>query len=366
MNTEEAKDLLKRYNTGECTEAEKTLVESSFLQYNEDEIDISEKRIKKIGEEIYGNLPIPKNVSLKINLWRAIGAIAAISLLTVGAWNFFERFTMLPVTTMANDVSPGGNKATVTLSNGRTIGLSDTKNGITVKGNNLAYFDGTTIDNDNGNIGVQILTVPKGQYQIQLSDGTKVWMNACSSLKYPTSFASNKERNVELQGEAYFEVTPDKAKPFIIKSHSQTVRVLGTHFNINDYQDEETSITTLVEGSVKVANQSLQPIILKPRQQSVVVGNSIKVQDADLETTLAWKNGRLEFKEADIKAILKQVARWYDIDVVYRGKISNRTYNGSISRSSNLSVLLNILAYSDIHFTIEKRDNSTSKLIVTP
>lgn len=367
MTTEEAKQLLNKYNRSECTEAEKALVESSLLHYNEDEIDISEKRIKKIGEEIYGNLPIPKSVAIKINLWRAIGSIAAISLLTVCAWNFFEKFTMRPATTIVKDVSPGGNKATITLANGDTIGLSGSKSGIAINGTNLTYSDGSTIDNSHRYIGVQILTTPKGgQYQIQLADGSKVWLNANSSLKYPTSFANTRERNVELQGEAYFEVFPNKTKPFIIKCQTQTVEVLGTHFNINDYKDAGNTITTLVEGSVKVTNPLLQQVILKPNQQSLIDGNSIKVKDADLETALAWKYGRLEFKDANIRTILKQVARWYDIEVEYRGDISNRTFNGSISRSSNLSVLLNILAYNDIHFTIEKRDNSTSKLIVTP
>jgi transmembrane sensor len=367
MTIEEAKQLLIRYNVGECTEEEKLLVENSFFEYNEQEIDISEEAIKEIGEQIYENLPFPKNVAKRINLWRAIGAIAAISLLSVCTWIFFDRLTMPPRTVQIRDISPGGNKATITLGSGKTIRLSGSKSGIVIENDNLTYLDGTTIDNIDQNSGVQMLTTPKGgQYQIQLPDGTKVWLNANSSLKYPTSFVHTNERNVELQGEAYFEVSPNKAKPFIIRSNSQTVKVLGTHFNINNYQDNGNTITTLVEGSVKVTNPSLQQAILKPNQQSIVRGNIIKVQDADIETALAWKNGRLEFKDADLKTILKQVARWYDIEIEYRGEIPNRTYNGSISRSSNLSVLLDILAYSDIHFTIERQHNLTSKLIVTP
>jgi transmembrane sensor len=369
METEEAKQLLIKYNAGECTEAEKALVESSFLEYNEYEIDILPERIAEIGEQIYEELPSNNKTGKSINLWLGIAAIAAITLLTIGSWHIFDRFTLPTERKIVQDVAPGGNKATITLANGKTINLSDTKSGVTINGNNLRYLDGAVISNVNEqdkSLVLQTLSTPKGgQYQILLSDGTKVWLNASSSVRYPISFSEAKERVVEVVGEAYFEVAPNKAKPFIVKTTTQTVEVLGTHFNINNYKDEGSTVTTLVEGSVRVINLSSHYAILKPGQQSLISGNNINVQDADIETDLAWKNGRIEFKDANIQSIMKQISRWYDIEVEFKGEIPKRTFNGGISRESNLSVLLKILEYSDIHFIIEQGQNSRKKLIVT-
>lgn len=367
MNTEEAKQLLIRYNAGKCSEAEKSLIESSFLDFNEQEIDISDKMIAEIGKQIYKELPISRKQALKINLWKGIGAIAAVALLTVGTWEIFDRINVEPTKQIIQDISPGRNQASITLDNGKTINLNGSEKVVIVSTKGLTYSDGTTVSNIVQQSGVQTFSTSRGgQYQIVLQDSTKVWLNASSSLKYPISFANAKQRGVELKGEAYFEVAPNKAKPFVVKSSLQTVEVLGTHFNINDYKDDGNTVTTLLEGSVRVTSQSAKQIMLIPNQQSIASHQDIKVQDADLETALAWKNGRLEFKNADIKAILKQASRWYNLDVEYRGAISNRKFNGGISRSSNLSVLLKILAYSGINFTIERQENSTYKLIVTP
>lgn len=367
MTTEEAKQLLIRYNVGECTEDEKLLVESSFLEYNEQEIDISEEAIKEIGKQIYKELPITRDRVLKINLFRAIGAIAAISLLTIGTWEIFDQINIDPIEPIIKDVAPGGNQSTITLGNGKTIKLNGSKSAVIIKEKTLAYSDGTTISNVGQQSVMQIFSTPKGgQYQIILEDGTKVWLNASSSLKYPSSFENVKQRSVEINGEAYFEVAPNKTKPFVVKSSQQTIEVLGTHFNINDYRDNGTTVTTLVEGSVRITNKKSKQAFLKPNQQSIVNNNVLDIREADIETAIAWKNGRLEFKNAKIQDILKQASRWYNIEVEYKGNISNRIFNGGISRRSNLSVLLKILAYSDIHFTIEKKDNLTYKLIVTP
>lgn len=368
MTTEEARDLLKRYNAGQCTEAEKALVERSFLEYNEDIADLPQEHVQKIKEEIYAKLPIHKTKTL--GFWQGVAAIAAIALITFGIWNVYERFVpQQPKTEIISDVLAGGNRATLKLSDGQTINLDSNKNGVIINNRDLTYNDGTRLANvaeQANSTAPQTLTTPNGgQWQIVLSDGTKVWLNAASSLTYPVSFGSAKNRMVELKGEAFFEVSPNKAKPFIVKSATQTVEVLGTHFNINNYQDDGNTITTLVEGSVKV-NSPLQKVVLKPNQQSVLSQGGIKVQEADLLTALAWKNGKIEFRDADIQTIMKQISRWYDIDVAFKGEIPQRTFNGGISRQSNLSVLLKILEYNDIHFTIEKDANSRNKLIVTP
>lgn len=364
MTTEEARALLERYNAGKCTEAEKALVERSFLEYNEAIADLPQERVQEIKEEIYLKLPIHK--TKRLGFWQGMAAIAAIALITFGLWHIYDRFVPHAKTEIIADVLPGGNKATLTLANGEIIDLNGSKNGVVVSGEKISYLDGTNLASDKGKMALQTLTTPNGgQYQIVLEDGTKVWLNAASSLSYPASFSSANQRKVELVGEAYFEVAHDKDKPFIVKSQTQTIEVLGTHFNINNYQDEGNTITTLVEGSVKV-NTPSQQVILKPNQQSLVKKSNINVQQADLETSLAWKNGKIEFKDADIKSIMKQISRWYDIEVEYRGDIPKRKFDGSISRQSNLSVLLDILSFNEIHFVLEQENNSSKKLIVTP
>lgn len=367
MEIEEAKQLLIKYRAGKCTDAEKTLIESSFLHYNEHEIDLSDERIEEIGEHIYAELPISQKDDKIKNLWSSIAAIAAITLLSIGSWHLFDKINLPTKQEIVADVEPGSNKAIITLANGATIKLNGGKNGVVINSKELAYLDGTAVNETNKSAGKQILSTPNGgQYHIVLSDGTKVWLNASSSLTYAVSFDGAKQRIVELSGEAYFEVAHNSKQPFYVKTANQTVEVLGTHFNINSYNDDGNTITTLLEGAVKVSSASSQKAILKPNQQSVVTSNNIKVKTADLETDMAWKNGRIEFKDADIQTIMKQVSRWYDVEVEYSGKISVRKFNGSISRASNLSVLLKILAYSDIRFTIVQGNNSTKKLIVTP
>ncbi len=236
-----------------------------------------------------------------------------------------------------------------------------------ITGDKITYNDGTAIQKITSQNELLTITTPRGgQYQIFLPDGTKVWLNAESSLSYPASFTGKKYRSVEITGEAYFEVSHRKIQPFMVKTTTQTIEVLGTHFNINSYNDQGSTITTLQQGSVKVSNMSSKSFILTPGKQSLTTANEISVQDADFETDLAWKNGNMEFRDAHIQTIMKEVSRWYDVEVEYRGKISQRKFNGSVSRTSNLSVLLKILAYSDIHFVLEQGEKSTKKLIVTP
>lgn len=368
MNAEEAKQLFIRYQGGECTEAEKALLEDWYFQYNEHEINITPERIEAIGKLIYKELPIVQPQK-KINLWHGVAAIAAIMVLTIGSWYLIDRFALPSKQIIVQDVRPGGNKATLTLANGETLNLSSTKSGIIIEAEKLTYQDGTLIaDYSRKNIksAQQILSTPNGgQYQVILPDGTKVWLNAASTLTYPSSFTDANTRVVALTGEAYFEVAHHLTKPFIIKTNLQTVQVLGTHFNINSYNDNGTTITTLTEGSVSVTGLS-DKAILKPGQQSLTTAKNIEVQNADLETDLAWKNGKIEFRDASIQSIMKQVSRWYDIDIAYQGELSNRVFNGSISRDSNLSVLLKILTYSDINFILSQDGHSRKKLIVKP
>lgn len=272
--------------------------------------------------------------------------------------------------TTAIDVAAGRNRAVLTLANGRQIDLDSTgvgniasEEGMGIRklsDGAIAYLklDGT----ETGTTAENTIRVPRGgQYSITLNDGTKVWLNAQSSLKYPVRFAG-RERRVELSGEAYFEVAKNRAMPFIVKSARQQVEVLGTHFNVNSYDDEPSTVTTLEEGRVSVSANG-QAKTLSPGQQTRADGKGLTSGAADMETALAWKNGRIEFRDADIRTIMRQVSRWYDIEVAYKGNIGERTFNGSMSRSSNLSALLKILEYSNIHFELKEGDAGGRKTL---
>ena len=202
-----------------------------------------------------------------------------------------------------------------------------------------------------------------GQYQLTLPDGSKIWLNASSSIHYPTAFLE-KERTVTITGEAYFEIAKDANKPFIVKMYNGAeVKVLGTHFNIKAYTDEEEIKTTLLEGSINIFNGLKNSLLVPGNQAKMDKSGVIKVQaNADLEEAVAWKNGNFQFTSADVTTVLRQAARWYNIEVVYAGNPSTENkFTGKIPMSVNLSRLLKWLEYSDVHFKLDKK-----KLIVTP
>ncbi|SIQ42113.1 FecR family protein [Mucilaginibacter lappiensis] len=268
------------------------------------------------------------------------------------------------------DVQPGGNKAILTLGDGSKIVLDSAQNGL------LAHQGNTKIvKSANGHINYDqtakgnttaiynTMTTPRGgKYDLQLSDGTKVWLNASSSITYPIAF-SGTERRVTITGEAYFEVAKNKEMPFKINVNGQEeVQVLGTHFNIMAYSDEAAVKTTLLEGSVKIVKDKLTSM-LKPGQQAQLTtdGKLSVTDDADINAVMAWKNGQTLFVNEDIKTIMRQISRWYDIDVEYQGEMPTRLFTGGISRESNLSILLKVLELNKIHFKMAGK-----KLIVTP
>ncbi|MBC7508981.1 MAG: FecR domain-containing protein [Ferruginibacter sp.] len=272
---------------------------------------------------------------------------------------------------IGNDVKPGANKAILTLSNGSQIVLDSASNGLLAKQGNarITKLPGGEITyNTNGLAAKEILyntmTTPiGGLYQLLLPDGSKVWLNSASAIRYPTQFFGS-ERRVEITGEAYFEVTKNASMPFTVKVNNNTsVQVLGTHFNINAYSDEAEIKTTLLQGVVKISRGSSSSL-LKPGQQAQINKNgSIKViPDADMEEAVAWKNGNFQFNSADIATVLRQASRWYDIEIVYAGnKIPDDKFSGKISRAVNLSSLLKWMQWSDVHFKLEGK-----KLIIQP
>ncbi|WGQ12407.1 DUF4974 domain-containing protein [Pedobacter gandavensis] len=302
-------------------------------------------------------------------------AIAASILLTVGvAMVFFGRkeFSKSINPLARKIIEAGGQKATLTLSDGSQLFLDHLKNGDLAKESGISIVktkDGELIyqsleDPEASQVAAShipqkynVLETPKGgQYQIVLPDGTKVWLNAASSLKFPASFAQLENREVELTGEAYFEVAKDKLKPFKVMAIAadglrETIEVLGTHFNISSYADESKLQTTLLEGSVKIGAK-----VLTPGQQSVRTKTGLKIKEIDVEEVIAWKNGFFVFENDNLEGILKKLSRWYDVTIVYDGSLNHVKVIGSVARSTDLEQVLRMLEKTDkFKFKLEGR-----------
>jgi len=301
--------------------------------------------------------------------WRKLGVAASLLFLVgFGAYIYSNQKKQL-VTNKSiakihpkNDALPGGNKAILTLANGKTITLDSAENGLlaqqgTTKINKtrngqLVYQAGINADAPV----INTISTPRGgQYQLILPDGSKVCLNSASSLTFPTKF-TGKTREVTITGEAYFEVAKNPQMPFRVKSDNTTVEVLGTHFNIMAYNDESEMKTTLLEGSVKISNGTAIGI-LKPGQQALLnkAGRLKVLNDVDVDDEIAWKDGIFQFRDAGIDAIMRQAARWYDIEVAYEGKMPQRQFTGRISRNVKASELMNMLGYAGVKFKIEDK-----------
>jgi transmembrane sensor len=368
MNTKKAANLLDRYLQGKVNKEEEALVQYWLLsEIKKNEPVEEDQSYPQNHIEMWNTISNTINTK-KINLWpRIAAATAAVVMISMGIWFYTSRpVNVNPNAEIANqtDVAPGTNKAVLTLGNGKTIQLSNAKTGVIV-GKDLRYNDNTSINStENGDENeMTTVTTPRGgTYQIQLADGTKVWLNAASSLKFPSTFANVSQRRVELTGEGYFEVAKDKKHPFVVKNVGQDVKVLGTHFNINAYGDEESIKTTLLEGSIYVVN-SLEKTgkTLIPGQQSIVSGNVTSIKkEVDIEEAVAWKNGYFNFNES-LESIMNKVSRWYDVDVIYEVKPASDPFVAKISREKSLSALLNIIEKTgDVHFKIQGR-----RIIVT-
>jgi len=201
-----------------------------------------------------------------------------------------------------------------------------------------------------------MLSTPRAaQYQLVLPDGSKVWLNAASSIHYPTAFAG-KERKVEITGEAYFEVAQDARLPFIVKTNGMEVKVLGTHFNVNAYEDEAMVRTTLLEGAVLMTKDAATALLQPGEQAQLTKAGDLKlVHNADIAEAVAWKNGLFQLNSADVPAIMRQMARWYDVEIVYEEGVPDGHISGKVPRGMNLSQVLEIFEVSGVHFKIEGR-----------
>ncbi|MBX2922794.1 MAG: DUF4974 domain-containing protein [Chitinophagaceae bacterium] len=312
----------------------------------------------------------------KMHWWRV--AAAAVIILGVGSYFWFndraetskEIVQSGTVQELSKDIQPGGDKAVLTLADGSQIVLDSTANGrLATQGNSevIKLSNGQLVYRGTGDGKDEVLyntmSTPRGgQYSLILPDGSKVWLNAVSSIRYPTAFKGG-ERNVEITGEAYFEVAKDQLHPFKVSVHSASgkesmqVEVLGTHFNINSYNDEPLASTTLLEGSVKVTAAAGSTVVKPGQQVQVTEGGKIKMNpDINITDVVAWKDGYFIFRDADLKTIMRQIMRWYDVEVKYENEnIPNRYFTADISRNKTLSGVLKILEQSNIRFKLEGR-----------
>jgi transmembrane sensor len=262
----------------------------------------------------------------------------------------------------SDEIKPGRDKAYLQLADGTIISLDSAMDGtlanqgktlVTKKDHVLAYSGDMTTNE----LVYNTISTPRGgEYQLQLADGTKIWLNAASSIRFPVAFSGN-DRTIEITGEVYLEVQKDPVKPFRVNVPGKgTIEVLGTHFNVNAYSDELTMNTTLVEGSVRVQSTAGVTVELKPRQQAQTSATANNItDDIDTEEVTAWTTGWFNFNRAGIPEIMRQVSRWYNVDVVYEGKISSKSFSGIVSRSNNVSEVLKIMEKAGVHFRIEGR-----------
>lgn len=390
MLEKEISILIEKYKNGTLTEEESAFLNAWYLKYAE------EKSSSFDVEDLAGNLDqlwdsLEERVvaegfrterlkPAKVLLWSRVTAAASV-LVVLGTALYFFKADYSKVNSdhvmAATEIKPGSNQAVLTLADGSRISLNDVANGqlasqagITItktKNGQLIY---TIADQQSAGSGSEFNTIetPRGgQYQINLPDGSRVWLNAETKLKFPVTFAHKTQRKVELIGEAYFEVAKVKEKgvrmPFIVGSKGQQVEVLGTHFNVNAYGDDEYTKTTLLEGSVRVSRLvNPQSARLIPGQQASLSSRTLNLKNVDTEQAVAWKNGQFMFSNESLPEVMKEVSRWYDVEIVYNGDFSAVVIGGSVSKFTNISEVLDILGLAgEVDFKIEGK-----KVIVNP
>lgn len=375
MTTEQLQQLYEKCRSGKATPEEQRLFENY-----QDDFDLSETPwITEMGDaeavktslldKMDGYLAEQKPT--KRPMWRYAAAAAVLMCCGLLIWKSGKEITPTVAATQQKQViKPGTDKATLTLSNGQIIAVDQVSEGQIASQSNITVTKnskGQIVYTQTGNAKAAAeltnkMTTPRGgQHKVVLSDGTQVWLNAETQLKYPVYF-NGKERVVELTGEAYFEVQHDAGRPFKVISPGQEIEVLGTHFDVKAYADETTIRTTLLTGSVRITAKD-NKVLLKPGQQATLGTNkNFMVDEVDANDAIAWKNGYFLFKNEDIQSCMKTIARWYDVDVVYQGDVMKRRLGGTVSRYENLADLLSTIELTkSVKFKIEGR-----RVIVMP
>ncbi|MFB2119376.1 FecR family protein [Parapedobacter sp. 2B3] len=356
MDKNDLEKLLERYRRGECSEEEYLLIESLHLHtYSNEPTTIDAAVKKRIWRRMQERLPT-HNVGVMAP-WLAVAA--SLVLMVAIALLYRSGGDPLPAGQLA-DIPAGGNRATLTLAGGQTVQLDSSQQGVMMLADRLLYTDNTVVDGLDESMATdedaynEIITPRGGIYQVILTDGTKVWLNADSRLRFPQRFAKTR-REVTLVGEAYFEVTKNPDHPFVVKTAGQEIAVLGTSFNVAAYADEVGEQTTLLEGEIVVSTaQHTQR--LSPGHQAVIQEQEIAIAKVDTSPFVAWKSGEIAFNEETLEHIMRSISRWYNVDIRFEGADKQLRFGGAVSRYANVSEVLRRLELTgQVHFKIEER-----------
>ncbi len=367
MNQDKTKALLKKYLKGECNEEERKLLESWYNHQIQKESLSEDINYELLEKHIWEKLDIPDNRKIRNRYlhWAAAAIVLVFS--AISLYLFVGRSEIGQSELL---IVPGSNMAKLSFSDGKEINLDEVTAGETIVLNDIKVYknkDGELVYKvagaDDTKAIFSLLETPKGgQYQIELADGTKAWLNAASSIRFPSVFAKQ-ERLVEITGEVYFEVAKDPKRPFKVKASEQFIEVLGTHFNVNAYHDEPNAVVTLLEGAVKVQSFG-KDYFLKPDQQiqTSLANRSSVVSEVSAEDAIAWKNGIFQFSDEKVSSIMRKISRWYNVDVVFAQNFTDKQIAGSISKYEDVAKVLDMLALTNVvHFQIQGR-----RIVVMP
>jgi hypothetical protein len=361
-------ELIDKCLDGNASPAEQRLLEEYYSRLQEEggaamEPDQELLLKEKIYQAIEAGIKKPGLKS--VAGWKKL-AIAASLFLAIGLGFYLINFKsrqqhkeemLSQSASRVEDLPPGRDAAILTLADGKIVNLEKAPGNIVnsngmqiINTNGLLQYQGKTSDH---RLVYNTLSTARGnQYQLQLEDGTKVWLNSASTLRFPVAF-KGAERKVELSGEAYFEVAHNPAKPFKVVMDKQVIEVLGTHFNVNGYKDEAVVRTTLLEGSLRTSIANGESSLIKPGEQSVLRDAHLTINHSpDVEKVMAWKNGWFEFDQMDLDAIMRQVSRWYDVDIEYEGNLPNEKYGGRIRKSLPLSAVIDMMKMNGVECSL--------------
>ncbi|MFI5163246.1 MAG: FecR family protein [Sphingobacteriales bacterium] len=350
--------IIRRYNAGHATEEEKAFVDAYYSYFGKGAPVADEAVGAEMKTFIMSHAEGQGRVRVLGPFYRYAVAASVVLVLSVTGYFVLHHQTQSRLTAL-NEIKPGSNGAVLTLANGNKIVLEQTRNGLITDQNGnkvnkandslLVYKAGAA---NSAAITYNTLETPRGkQYAVVLPDGSKAWLNAASSLRYPTAF-NGKERLVELTGEGYFEVVHNAKQPFRVKTDDELVEDIGTHFNINTYDDEPARKTTLLEGSVRLTGKNAA-IILKPGQQAALIEQKFVVNEVNVQEVVAWKDGYFYFDHADIKEVMRQIARWYNVKVAYQGTLPKTLFRGKIYRKGSIRQVLKVLEFYNVHFRLD-------------
>lgn len=373
MDTLQAKQLMEKYLSGTCTPEEKALVERAYnrvpLEREEREEEVYQRIAAAAWEDVERGMERQRRGKVVRNVaWAA----ASVVLLILGAVYLLKPDAALPKPELARqlkDVEPGGDKAVLVLGDGSKIALDSASGRQMVQSNSKITIHGGEVvyspenNSYDPNVVNTIVTPKGGQFQLKLSDGTKVRLNAASVLTFAPTFDGKAQRVVKLSGEAYFEVAHDARHPFIVETSQQRIQVLGTRFNVHAYPDENAVTTSLLAGKVSISTSLNSSNTLNPGQAAITDEKTTRLVAAD-EYAVAWTEGQIRFKDADLKTILLPVSRWYNVKVIYESEPSKELYSGGILKKNSLSTFLRILDSRNVRYELRQDEDGAKLLII--